>query len=399
MSYFAVVELKVKSLTPVPKTDNLLIMKFEDNGYQCIVNRVSGHVVGQNLLFFPPEAIIPARLVAALDISGYLALGNDRDVNGNFIKQRVKSIKLKRVVSEGLVMLSGFVFDQFEPDIRDQLFELLSTREFVAMTEMMGVKKYVTVDEQKSSRVVQFDTSLYPLKHIGIIPYDIERWQIYTDWLDMLLSRKVCITEKIHGDNGGITYSLADEHPIVFQRNFAIRGSGIDTDFYPDQFNSYGRVHLMKNLGYFEKIVEMRAYILKMYAMRGVAIDRVTIRGEKIGNKVQSNYYKTQKRIFYAFDIEVDGKSVSVDTFLTLCDLFDIPTVPVIARGVVLSDWLAGGDLNILCEGASQINQDVIREGIVIKPMTEDIVDSHHRLFLKAVSVTWLELMGKKYKK
>lgn len=399
MSHFAILELKVKSLKPVLMTDNLLIMNFETNGYQCIVNRLSEYAVGQNVLFFPPEAIIPARLVTALNISGYLAMGNDKDVNGDFIKQRVRSIKLKGIVSEGLVLQSHFVFDQFDTTTRDKLFTLLSQKEFTEMTALMGVVKYKNNDEKMSEKTIQFDGSLYPLRNIGIVPYDVERWQNYTEWLAMLLPLRVFITEKVHGDNGGITYSSADAHPIVFQRNFAIRGIGLDTDFYPDQFNSFGRVHLMRTLGYFEKIVEMREFIVNMYGQSGIPVDRVTIRGEKIGNKVQSNYYKSHERTFYAFDIEVDGCSVNADIFLELCQKFDIPNVPVIAIGVVLSDWIGDSDLNALCEGASQINNYVMREGIVIKPMIEDVVGYYkHRLFLKAVSVSWLELMGKKSK-
>lgn len=399
MSYFAVQVLKVESLRPVPNTDKLLIMKFVGNGYQCIVNKDTGYRKGDAVLFFPPDALIPATLINKLDIADYLAIGNDRDSNGKLFKQRVKSIKLKGQVSEGLVLSVDAVFTRYSQDVCDKLYELMQTQDFGGMTELMGVKKYKSSDEQKSERTAMFDTSLYPIRNIGVQPYDVERWQNYLDWLEDMKLMRVFITEKLHGDNGGIKYSSKDESPIVFQRNYAIRGSGFDTDFYPDQFNSYGRVHLMQSLGYFEKIVAMLGYLRGSYSQNGVTVDSVVIRGEMIGNKVQSNYYKIDGRMFYAFDIEIDSISVDAEMFLSLCARFDIPTVPILAKDVLLSEWIGDSDLNTLCEGVSLVNGAVIREGIVIKPMQETKADDGSRLFLKAVSVAWLEAMGKGVKK
>jgi RNA ligase (TIGR02306 family) len=400
MSLFSVMKLKILAITPAQIlnsqdgekkfSDNLNIVSFDNVGWQVIANKDTEYVEGEEVLYFPPDSLLPEELINSLGLA-YLADGYD--TNENKIKNRVRAIRLLGNRSEGMILLPARVFEIYPLDISEQLKDAFIKGDNAKLTELLGVQKFENRYERHSEKSIQFDTALIKLPQTngGVKVYDIERWQNFPHILDFLMNQIVWISEKLHGDNGGITID-ENGNIFVFQRKWAIRGEGTDTNFYPDSFNSFARVQLFRSLGYFEKIIELKEYIRQNYT---TDISRVTLRGEQIGEKIQSNYYKIGKRRFYAFEIEVDGDPIPANDFMNICEALNIPIVPTISRGTTLENWLNGQNLGDVCEGKSQINPLIIREGIVIKPEFVDTYIDNEWAVLKAVATNWLQLMGK----
>lgn len=93
------------------------------------------------------------------------------------------------------------------------------------------------------------------------------------------------------------------------------------------------------------------------------------------------------------FDIKIGGRYVAPDAFENwLPD--PMVRVPVLAKGVTLREWLNGRGIQEASNGMSLLNPNVRREGIVIKPMTEEYVDfgdgHRQRLIIKQRSPLYL---------
>jgi len=140
----------------------------------------------------------------------------------------------------------------------------------------------------------------------------------------------------------------------------------------------------------------------------------VTIRSEMVGPGIQGNYYRLKQLICFVYDIEVDRKYVSYTDLEPLITEIGLAGrfVPVLAKGITLREWLVGRTLQQAANGVSAWNptksEDLvlydikkeqrgvckIREGIVIKPMTEQYVIGFGRLFLKQRDPVYLDKTG-----
>ena len=73
--------------------------------------------------------------------------------------------------------------------------------------------------------------------------------------------------------------------------------------------------------------------------------------------------------------------------------LFNMPNAPVLYTGR-FRDWLDGRTIVEAATGKSVINENKLREGIVVKPYTEQVVPSLGRLVLKVRDPIYLEKSG-----
>jgi len=84
-------EYTVKEVVAADNSDNLDVIRFEENWYQAVVSRGS-QSVGNKVMFIPPEAVLPKELSDLLGVTNYLGKG------------RVKEAKLRGNLSQGLVV-------------------------------------------------------------------------------------------------------------------------------------------------------------------------------------------------------------------------------------------------------------------------------------------------------
>ena len=122
------------------------------------------------------------------------------------------------------------------------------------------------------------------------------------------------------------------------------------------------------------------------------------VRGEYIGPGCgRGNYYDLKAPELRVFDIKVGTRYLPVQQVTGR--VLTSERVPVLAEGVTLREWLDSRSLPEASNGMSVLNPNRLREGIVIKPMVEGLVDfgvgdPNRRLILKPRSPKYLAKHG-----
>jgi ATP-dependent RNA circularization protein (DNA/RNA ligase family) len=98
----------------------------------------------------------------------------------------------------------------------------------------------------------------------------------------------------------------------------------------------------------------------------------LALQGEVIGPKIQGNIYKLPKLEFYLFLIyDLDKQAyVPYSELLALAAQLELTVVPIINVGAFIVNDIK--NYVELSKGKSQINPNVLREGIVIRSLTEN---------------------------
>ena len=109
-----------------------------------------------------------------------------------------------------------------------------------------------------------------------------------------------------------------------------------------------------------------------------------------IGPGIQGNHYKLPAQALKVFEIEANGAPLEASIYLDLVNQFEIDVVPLLAKEVILRDWLVGRNLAQASNGKSLLNPAVIREGIVIRPMNEMRSELLGRVIIKQRSPEYL---------
>lgn len=167
-------DVTIKSITPALNTDNLVILKFNEIGWQVVGNINSNYNVGDIVFFIPVESVLPFELSEELGITKYLSKG------------KVKVAKFKYNVSEGLIC-DKHVVEPYLPYIMKW--------EDVPTIQMNG-------DILSSSEVPFTFEVFYKMPNILNEPDTFKEFQ------------SILYSEKIHGTN--CRFGLL-EHPITGQ--------------------------------------------------------------------------------------------------------------------------------------------------------------------------------------
>lgn len=342
MSKFAV---EVKSISEVivhPNADVLTIYKLDGLGYQMISN--VKYVIGDQVVYFPVDSLMTPALIELFGLANFLT-GKD--------KNRVKTVRLRKEISQ------GFISDI--NSIAEYLKVPATQLSMMDLTEALGIIKW----EPEPAPCRNGD--LVRLPEV-LSMYDIEGCDNYPDIVKMITDQQipVLITEKLEGQNFSVTV-MKDGREFVSQRRFSI----VERD---------GGEHDMWEVARREGILELVRSI-----RQDLDADDVTVYGEHCGPGVQGNYYQLKERTVYFFDLKINGAWVGGTDFMRIMTekKKTAKLVPVLAQNVLLNDWLAGRAIHEASNGKSVIHKDRLREGIVIRPMTEVEVPSIGRLIIK----------------
>jgi RNA ligase (TIGR02306 family) len=345
MSRFEVISQVVKEVAPAINSDNLEIVKFEDITWQVVAGK-GNYTVGQRVLYIPLDSCLPEYLIAMLGLEGRLAKGG-YDETGKKLLNRVKSIKLRGNMSEGLIVSEELLG-----------FSLKPNHDY---SEELQIKKHV------EEEVVNMDTSLMPMPSYLSI-YDIENLQKFPDVFEELKQRPVIITEKVEGSNWWATINR-DGEIVVGQRKNAIK---------------HNPQHAWYKAFYAQGLDEL---LVRLMGKNDV--ETITLRGEIIGPKIQGNYYKIAEHRIYVFDMMLNTKYIGAYTFDLFMQEYGVLTAPKLESNNFSTFTL--DDALEFSNRQSLINPDKMAEGIVIKPTSEDQHEEIGRLMLKIRSPQYLE--------
>jgi len=120
--------------------------------------------------------------------------------------------------------------------------------------------------------------------------------------------------------------------------------------------------------------------------------------GRVRGGHKSLHYGKPGTLNFAAFSLKIDGKYVSWDVFKRLCEIFDVPTVPVVGIfpfSMERARELATGDSLLAAKNGTKH----MREGIVLCAFEERDEMKTRRAILKMLNPDYLILKNKSYAK
>jgi len=362
MSTFSVTVEKLATIEPHQNADRLEMAALAGKDFSFVVGK-DEFTAGELIIYFPIDSSLPMSIVDALGLSGKLAHGKATEGDEPRLQNRVKTVKLRGNLSQGVVSK----LDVLAPLYPDIDFQNLTVGD--DLTDRLGVTKY--------------EPPIVPSRYgnLSRLPdmvsvYDIESAQNYADIVEKYLTdTPVYISEKVEGSNWWAT--LDDTGQLrVGQRNYEI----IDVvDYQHDWYK------VLQIQGLEGKLQQLWEILSETYSN----LQLVALRGEITGPGIQGNYYKLPNYRLFAFDIEVNSKPINAPEFLEVTQTLEIETVPILAEQVMLQDWLHERTIKEAADGQSAIYK-VKREGIVIKPLTEQTDQRLGRVFVKQHSLAYL---------
>ena len=373
MSTFEVIVFPVK-IENHPGADNLEIARIGD--YRSIIRK--GHIRdGDHCAYIPEGAVLPVELIAEMGLTGRLS-GSE--------KNRVKAVKLRGVLSQGLVFPAR-----------------KGWRKGQNVAAELGIWKYEPVVP------AGFQGELMSVGGRRTLNYDIENFKKLPDVFRQ--GEEVVFTEKLHGTFAMFGVMGEDNLlPGPFTRN---------SDHQPDEDNSYFEARLViaskgvaaKGLAFRVPLQQSHPNWNNIYCRTARTFDLVPsveevfglektvfLLGEIFGPGVQDLNYGLSKPEFRIFDIYVgnpgEGRYLGSTELDQKCLALGIPRVPVLYRGPfskeVLDLWTNGKET--ISDGKH------VREGIVIRTAEERVagfdLPCYDRAQLKSVSEGYLLRKG-----
>ena len=349
MSIFAATIERIAAIWEHPNADRLELARLASMTYQFVIGKGDYHV-GDLVVYFPVDSLLPSAISEPLGLSGKLA-GSE--------KNRVKTIKLRGVISQGVVAPLRVVL----PGWNESSVYL----EGQDVTELLGVTKY------EPPLLIGSEGALGRMPPLVSV-YDIEGAERFaTEAERYLMGGPVLISEKLEGSHFSASLYTAGA-VVVCRRRYSIS---------PE----HGWYKVAEQSGLLAKLPEMKK---AAEANLGHLAEVITVRGEIVGPGIQGNYYKLPTLTLYVFEIEVDGQPVNAELYMQLIHDFDLLHAPILDAGHPLRAWLGERALADASNGKSLLNPAALREGVVIRPMVEQRDERLGRVILKQRSPDYL---------
>ena len=344
MSFFGVTVEEIKQVGPIEGADRIEVASLAGMDYSFVIMK-GQFKPGDKILYFPVDSLIPIDVATKMGLDGKLSGKN---------KDRVKTVRLRGQISQGIVANLTLVPED------------VMSRGPEAITDFLGVKKW------DPPEVPCHNATLKRLPD-GVPVYDIESADRYVGIAAMLMDQPVMVSEKVEGSNFSVLVTGGEV--MVNQHNYTI---------IPNE----GAEHTFWKVAHDQKIIEFAKSISSSNGGKDVVVY-----GEMLGPGIQGNIYKLAAHKVLFFDIMVNRQWLPPEAFALAVQGFygtlEGIAVPILSMEKTLSEWLGGKTIKQASDGKSLL-ADVGREGVVIKPMTEQRDSVLGRLFLKQRSPEYL---------
>jgi len=321
------------------------------DGWECVVKKSENFKVDDLVVYIEIDSIVPER--------PEFEFLRDR-------KFRVKTIKLRKQISQGLVLPLS-VLPKGTKIVED-----------TDVTDILGIKKYDPEGELEEKLMQQSQKSKNPVikflmrfkfyrryfaksKRKGgfpewIVKTDEERIQNRTAMFNVEkeLDTKFIVTEKVDGQSA--TYFI-EKHGRKFSFGVCSRNMNLTND--SNRGGSYWAVAKQFN------IKDVLIAIANEYKA-----ERVVLQGENLGDGIQGNKYKINGYDFYAFNLIIDGKKIPTPQMAEILHNYEIQSVPILEIGFSLKDSVQ--EMVEYAKGNSILLKRK-REGVVIRNYDRNI--------------------------
>lgn len=354
MSEFKVTLEEIATIEPHPNADRLEIANLAGRHLQIIVGK-DQFQPGDRAIYFPVDSLIPEHVQEKIGVTGKLSGKN---------KDRVKTVRLRGEVSQGLVVPTGTLFELplVFSDQRQQYIEgtVIPVKRDIDFAPQLGVIKYEPPVKPEGD-----DAKRKPLP--DYLPhYDIESAQRFPNVFGE--DEYVYVDEKLEGSHMEITYHI--DGGVVSPAEVSSRNNIVSRAYERDENNEeiFDKPKPNKFLDTALDIdMALFPIVADIIAIADPEPSVVSFVGELIGPDIQKNIYGLKEHQFVPYDIRVDGRYLKRKTV----DALGINTPQVFAGK--LSDFLAGRNIVQAANGESVYGAK-LREGIVIRPEQEEYV-------------------------
>lgn len=322
--------VKINKIYPIHNADKIVLAEIK--GWRCIVKK-DEFQEGDFGIYFSIDSIV-----------------DENDENFQFLKgkNRIKTIKMRGVISQGLFGPLDWL-DSRGHNSND-------FKENDDVTEQMGVKKYIDCEE-----FAQYNKSNNKNFPINVPKTDEKRIQDDPGFLRYIQDREIIITRKEDGCSCTFVY---DKNTFMCcGRNYVWEERSGSNEHYFKIAELFNIEEKLNNLG-----------------------KNIALQGEIVGGKINGNKLKLTSydyRIFNIYNIDTQ-QFLNWNEVLQICDDLKLNTVPLIFRGIYnKEDLTVEKMLNLASE--QTYGKNLLAEGIVIKTN-----DNDQRISFKVISNNYL---------
>lgn len=355
----------ITDIQPIPEADAIEVATVD--GWNVVVKK-GEFQVGDLAVYCEIDSVLPER--PEFD---FLAK----------VKYRIKTIKLRGQISQGILFplsilqVRGYELDR-QPLAQQYylvhpVLQNISINEGLDVTELLDITKY---DPPLSPQLAGTAKGRFPS---FLIKTDEERVQnLQHKILDKYAGTMVYVTEKLDGSSftaylrhvsPGVSEALNVEEGNLYEFGVCSR----NLDLQETEGNYFWEAARKYNL---EEIL----------ATTG---EDLAIQGEIVGPGIQGNKYGLEERqlfVFNVFDIKKREyyNFPELQAFLEKNNLQGVPLLTIRHMMGSVEQWVDFAD------GWSYLNDKVLREGVVVRPLAETYDPRFGRVSFKAISNTFL---------
>jgi RNA ligase (TIGR02306 family) len=329
---------EIEEINPIPEADKICAYRV---GGWWIVDTINKYDVNDLVIYCEVDSWIPHELAP------FLSKGQEpREYNG--VKgERLKTVKLRGQVSQGLLLPLSTWGPKNRPwTIGEEGFDVGTD-----LTEYLGIQKW---EPPIPSQLQGTMRGNFP----HFIPKtDQERCQNLRKEFDKYQSFSYEVTEKLEGTS--MTCFIYDEEFNVCSRNLNLKETEGNT--YWNVARKYKIEEKLREFGY----------------------GNIAIQSEILGPAIQNNIYGLQEHQFFVFDVYdiKNSEYFTPEKRQEFCKKLELQHAPVLET-IELKN-LSIENIISIADGFSQLNNKVLREGIVFK----SLCGTHH---FKSISNQYL---------
>ncbi len=328
----------ISQLKPIKGADLIEVAVID--GWEVVIKKGEFNI-GDLCVYFEIDSWIPTKLAP------FLSKGKEPRVYRGVKGERLKTIKLKGQISQGLVLPYKQLFNESIAGLNDDVTELLNILKWEPEIPAQLAGK---LEGNFPSYIPKTDQERIQ-NYIRNMPLGLNQWEV-TEKLDgssMTVYRARDIAKMDGGHRMG-----------VCSRNYELK--------LEDTSNAFVSTALKLQL--FDKL---HAYNLN-----------VALQGELIGPGIQKNPYELSELEYYIYDIfDIDKQRYYLPAERqALCSVLHLKHVPVFANYETDSRTTVS-ELLTFAEGQSNLNPRTQREGLVFK----NVINNES---FKAISNAWL---------
>ncbi|MFA5557842.1 MAG: RNA ligase family protein [Methanofastidiosum sp.] len=341
---------RILEINPIEKADAIEVCKVL--GWEVVVAKKDNFKVGDLVVYIEIDSIVPDR-------PEFEFLRNR--------KFRIKTIKLRGQVSQGLVMPMSILpigkykeGDDITEDLNIKKYDPQADAERKLMEQKLAhtnnkIHKFLSRYPWYRKLIFKPKKSKFP----GFIKKtDEDRIQLFPRICEEEKDTLFQITEKLDGQSG--TYFLLKTPKKWYQFGKSAYTFGVcsrNLHLPKEDNSSYWTIAKQYNIkGVLESLIGNEQYVV--------------LQGEIIGGNIQKNKYKISGYDFYAFNLIYPNRKMENKQMQELLNPLNIKTVPVLDIGFKLKNTIK--DMVEYAKGKSTL-LDELREGIVVRNYEKDI--------------------------